>query len=124
MTDTRDDGAGAGLTMVRGCVVFVAGRDAWLFLTWFDPDTGSINEDFLVSAFAQEPRPLVWRHVAFQFDVQAGGWSTFIDGHFVFDTARHGTTSSGGAFTANQTVATLLSGVLPRRRCCSLSQAN
>lgn len=82
---------------------------AWWFLTWFNPTTQSISEDFLISSFAKEPRPLVWRHAAYQYNASSGGWSFYLDGGFVFDSSRY-SMASGLAPFLDTNVHQMLSG--------------
>lgn len=59
---------------------------AWRFLTNYDPATGKIMEKFLLSAFAQEAEPMVWRHLVYQWRPHTCSMAFFLDGKLVYDT--------------------------------------
>mmetsp|Transcript_58464 Transcript_58464/g.137275 ORF Transcript_58464/g.137275 Transcript_58464/m.137275 type:complete len:1840 (+) Transcript_58464:176-5695(+) len=57
----------------------------WSFLTVFDESTGRIDEQYLLYSFAQNPAPLVWRHLLWQYDGATGKFAFFLDGKQVID---------------------------------------
>lgn len=64
-------------------------RWTWRYLTVFNPTTGKIDESFLLTAFAQRPQQMVWRHLVYTFrsNAQTSWVEFYLDGEMVMNTA-------------------------------------
>lgn len=59
----------------------------WRYMTKFETETGKINEKFLLTSFARQPEPVVWRHVAYVFNRNANKIIMYLDGKVVLDSS-------------------------------------